>query len=157
MTGRYGVAQANLASLLTTNINNGQPLTIEDPFTNIARPRVVTDCVRQGSKGGNLTFPEVTFHESGGTSDPRFAVDFAVDYPIVDFEVWDNTQSGTLMSDIMGCVMLLLDRRYGCPEMALTSGRAVHATSLVMPISWPSPNYNGYFLLWRLKIVEERF
>ena len=150
-------SQTRLATLLTTDPNTGAALTMTDPITGAVTARQASDCVRWGSKGANAVFPEITFRPSAGVPNKTFSDgSFAVDDGAYDFEIWDNSNSGTLMTDIMDCLLDLLDRRYGAPQLPMVKGISFWVETLVTPVAWYDTQIKSWFLLWRVRVTEGR-
>lgn len=142
-------AQQDLAKLLTWDINTGAPV----PGTAVA------DHVFPGNKNdAPLVYPLITFREGpGGMVDQRFSDGaYAVDMPLIDMEIWDNSRSGTLISDIDDAVERLLDRRRGAIPLPLTSGRCFYLTSFTTLASFYDDRLHAWFGLKRYKFVEGR-
>lgn len=159
LAARAIAAQSQLAALLTISVDDGSRLTITDPLTGISRDRTPADAVRLGSKGQSVIFPEVTFRPSAGVVDERFSDQtFAVDHPIYDFETWDNSFSGTLMSDVQACLLDLLDCRRGAPPLPIdpTLGKCYWGETMVTGQNWPDQNWKSWFTLWRCRFIVAR-
>lgn len=148
-------AQADFAALVTTDPNSGAALTMADPISGATRPRVAADCVRFGSKGISVVYPEVTFRPSGGIPNPiLWDGSMAVDKSYYDIEIWDNSESGTILTDIQDALERMTDRRRGAPRLSMPSGICFWVQTLVVGTAWYDRNIKSWFLVWRLHFIE---
>jgi hypothetical protein len=140
-------------------------LLASDPDLSIVEPPRKVPCVFISSMsdvksaGGEVLYPCVTFRETGGTPDNRFQQQTgAVGTVLIDFEIWDNTQSGTLISDIEDAMLRLLDMRRGiAPPMSLESGK-LYQSQIFTPLQIVyDKNYHSQVGLVRYQFLEVRY
>ena len=147
LAGDAATAQSDLAALLATDPDTSKP------------------CVWQASmsdvKAANKTplYPAITFRQTGGTPDNRFQLATgAVDVVLVDFEIWDNTQSGTRIPNIEDAIQRLLDMRRGiAPVPSLDSGKCWHSQAFTPLQVVYDPNIHARFGLVRYQFLEVRY
>ena len=149
LTGIYLAAQTALAALLTTDINTGLAL------PNRAAADAVWYGNRDDSPGG--VYPILTYRESGGGMVDRRFRGAAVNMPIYDLEIWDDSRSATRISDIDEQLQILLDKRRGVPDLPVASGLAYSVEVLMPLMTQYDDKLHAWSGLTRYKAVEARF
>jgi len=145
LTGDAATAQSDLATLLTTDPDSGMPI----------EGRVAADGIYQGNKNDAPDgYPMVTFRPSPGGIDERFETGFVVDKPLLDLEIWDNSHSGTLATDIEDAIDRLLDRRRRAPELPLSAGRCFYLKTFVTSGAIYDSQLKAWCLMKRYIAVE---
>jgi len=145
MTGEGLAAQVALAALLGTDPDTSEP------------------SVHKGNKSMIVTYPAITFRQNAGMVKTEFK-DTAIDDPVYDFEIWNSTQSATLISDIYKHVEHLLDERFsmslGIPPLSVDGnvGQVYYARAFVPLIDdLYDKDLRSWFGLCRMRFVEARF
>jgi hypothetical protein len=143
LTGAALAQQQALAALLGTDPDTALP------------------AVHKGNKSNVVTYPAITFRSNAGAVNSHFATSgIAVDDVIYDLEIWSNTQSGTIIEQIYGCVERLLDGRFGIsPALPVDNagGRIFWATAFVPITELYDRDLRAWFGLCRFRFVEARF
>lgn len=151
LTGTHLTAQTELAGLLA-----------EDPDTRVGDVVGTGDPAVHFSNFSTVApeeegFPLITFRTSGGAPDFRFFDGVAMDFVEIDLEIWDNSQSSTMLTDIALRVMRLLDRRHGAPLFTLSGQRAFHMEAMTLPsILWDNQKHLQ-MLCQRFRMVQGMF
>lgn len=124
LSGDALVAQEELIDLLAADSD----ATILEPPKKVPAVFLASLNTMRGLNG-EIPYPCITFRETGGSTENRLAIQFgAVNGVLIDFEIWDNSQSGTAISDIEDAVQRLLDvRREVAPCLSLESGKLYHS------------------------------
>ncbi len=147
LTGDAATAQSDLAALLATDPDTSKPCVWQVSLSDV--------------KAANKTplYPALTFRASGGNTDNRFQQQTgAVDVVLVDFEIWDNSQSGTRIYDIEDAVQRLLDMRRGITSVfSLTSGKCWHSQTFTPLQVLYDPNIHARAGLVRYQFLEVRY
>lgn len=145
LTGEGLAAQQALAALLGT-----------DPDTSLPS-------VHKGNKSMVVTYPAITFRLNAGMVNGNFK-DTAIDDPVGDFEIWNNTQTATTISEIYRHVEHLIDDRFsvslGIPVLSVDAakGQIYHAQAFVPLIDdLYDKDLRSWFGLCRMRFVEARF
>ncbi len=146
LSGAGATAQSDLAALLTTDINTGNPIA----------GRAVADGVYLGNKDDAPDgYPMVTFRASPGTIDRRFEDGgLAVDLPLLDVEIWDNSRSGTLATDIEDAIDRLTDMRRGAPVLPLAQGVCYYLRTFTTSALFYDQSLKAWCLAKRFQIIE---
>jgi hypothetical protein len=75
-------------------------------------PTVTKKAVHFGNKSRVVAYPAITYRPTAGSADKRFRVQTGVmDDVVYDFEIWENGDNATAITDIEEQIQLLLDRR----------------------------------------------
>src|SRR5690348_12175317 len=149
LTGAGLQAQQDLAALLAT-----------DPDTLPPNPGPPLPAVFNCNKNdAPAVYPLVTFRPGAGMIDGHFEDGtMAVDHAYYDFEIWENTREGTVITDIADALERLLDqRRPGATPIALASGYLYWSETFVPIQVIYDDVLNAWFGLWRVRFIEARF
>lgn len=150
LTGVYLAAQRRLKTLLA-----------EDPDTTVnGVAGTGVPAVFKGNASDFTLFPSITFRENAGLPDKRFTLGNAsvggvvIDNPVYDLEVWGKSRSGIELSDIDDTLRLLLDKRFGVPNLPLETGDIALMTTMVAPTALYDDKRNAWFLMRRIRFNE---
>jgi len=142
LTGAGLAAQVALAALLGI-----------DPDTSLPS-------VHKGNRSNVVAYPAITFRQNTGMVNATFSTSgIAVDDPYYDFEIWDNTQRASILTDIYGQMERLLDGRFGVVPLPVdnTRGRIYWAKAFVPMAELYDHDLRAWFGLCRMRFVEARF
>ena len=143
LTGAAFVQQQALAALLAVD------------------PDTLLPAVHKGNKSEVVVYPAITFRSNVGMVNPHFSTSgIAIDDTVYDMEIWENTQSGTIIEQIYSSVERLLDQRFGiAPALPVDNagGRIFYATAFVPITELYDTNIRAWFGLCRWRFVEARF
>jgi len=147
MTSPFAGYQTDLAALLGTDPDTTEPCVYYGDTNDSAQP--------QDTDGQYLSC--ITFRPGGGSPDGRFFDGLAIGNGLYDFEFWDYSRSGTVITDIATLVKRLLDRRLKAPVLALeTDDRTENVwfeafTELTV---FPDTDRNGWAGLIRYRVIQ---
>jgi len=142
LTGAGLAAQQSLAALLGTDPDTALP------------------AVHKGNKSNVVVYPAITFRQNTGMVNTNFGTSgVAIDDPVYDVEIWDNTQRSNILTDIYGQMERLLDDRFGAPQLPVdnTHGQVYHAQAFVPMAEIYDKDLRAWFGLCRFRFVEARF
>jgi hypothetical protein len=144
LTGAGLAAQQALAAMLGTD------------------PDTVLPAVHKGNKSNVVVYPAITFRQNTGMVNTNFK-DTAIDDVYYDFEIWDNTQRGNILTDIYTQFEHLLDQRFAqslaIPALSVDSaqGQLYYARAFVPMTELYDKDLRSWFGLCRMRFVEARF
>jgi hypothetical protein len=142
LTGAGLAAQQALAAMLGTDPDTALP------------------AVHKGNKSMVVVYPAITFRQNTGMVNTSFGTSgVAIDDPVYDFEIWDNTQRSNILTDIYGQMERLLDDRFGVPQLPVdrAAGQVYHAQAFVPLAELYDKDLRSWFGLCRMRFVEARF
>lgn len=116
--------------------------------------------VHKGNKSEVVVYPAITFRPAAGMVNANFGTSgIAVDDPVYNFEIWDNTQRANIITDIYAQFEILLDDRFGVVQLPVDNahGRVYHAEAFVPLIEEYDRDLRSWFGLCRMRFVEARF